>query len=74
MNREQWTKKLSRMIADFEAGKTPAPVRDLYVFGSYARGAVECRDLDLVVVYEKPPAELMKELQKKADATAPRSF
>jgi predicted nucleotidyltransferase len=70
MNREQWTKKLARIIADIEAGRTPAAVREVYVFGSYARGAVECKDLDLVVVHEEPPVDLMDELRKKAKAAA----
>jgi predicted nucleotidyltransferase len=73
MNREQWTKKLARIVADIESGKTPAPVRELYVFGTYARGALECKDLDLVVVHEEPPTELMEDLKKKAEATA-RSY
>jgi predicted nucleotidyltransferase len=73
MNRETWTKKLARIIADIEAGKTPAPVRELYIFGSYARGTLECRDLDLVVVHEEPSTKLMDELKKKAEATA-RTF
>lgn len=70
MNREQWTKKLVRIVADIEAGKTPAPVHALYVFGSYARGAVECNDIDLVVIHDEAPAKLMNQLDKRAKAAA----
>jgi predicted nucleotidyltransferase len=73
MKREQWTKKLERIVADIEAHKTPAPVRELYVFGSYARGAPECKDLDLVVIHEPPSKKTMDALKKKSDAKA-RSF
>ena len=73
MYREQWTKKLIRMITDVESLRTPAQVRELYVFGSYARGAQECKDLDLVIVHEEPPVKLMEKLKKKAKAKG-RSF
>jgi predicted nucleotidyltransferase len=68
MQREFWTNKLARIVADIEAGKTPSPVRELYVFGSYAHGALECRDLDLVVIHDPPTADLVKELMRKAKA------
>jgi predicted nucleotidyltransferase len=70
MHRDEWTKKLARIVSDIEAGKIPVPVQKLYVFGSYARGALEPKDLDLIVIHEKPSSDLMEELQKKADATA----
>jgi predicted nucleotidyltransferase len=70
MNREQWTKKLVRIVTDIEAGRTPAAVRELYVFGSYAHGAVECKDLDLVVIHDEPPAELIEKL-KSFPSTSP---
>lgn len=73
MNRDLWTKKLTRIIAAIEAGEMPATVRELYIFGSYARGAIECKDLDLVVVHDEPPTKLMEELKKKAKAKA-RTF
>ena len=73
MKREFWTKKVARIVADIEAGKTPSPVRELYVFGSYAHGAPECRDLDLVVVHDPPAAKLVEELTRKAKAS-PRNM
>lgn len=73
MLRDNWTKKLGRIVGDIEAGKTPAPVTELYVFGSYARGALEPNDLDLVVIHEAPTAAILEPFQKKADSQA-RSY
>ena len=73
MNRHQSTKILVRMIETIEAEQTPAEVRELYVFGSYARGAMEPDDVDIVVIHGEPPPELMKALQAKVDENA-RTF
>jgi predicted nucleotidyltransferase len=76
MNRGDLTKKLQRMIGSIEAGKTPALVKELFVFGSYARGALQPNDLDLVVIHDPPSAKLMEELKQQANAKAktPRDF
>ena len=55
MHREQLTAKLVRMIETIHAQRLPARVREFYVFGSYARGALEPGDLDVVVVHDRPP-------------------
>ena len=55
MKREKFTEKLVRMIETIEANALPAKVKKLYVFGSYARGALEPGDLDLIVIYQWPP-------------------
>lgn len=73
MQRDLWTKKLTRIISDIEAGKPPVPVRELYVFGSYARGALQPNDLDIVVIHDEPSAMLLESFQKKADSHA-RSY
>lgn len=65
MDRASATAKLERMIGAIEAGATPAAVQELYVFGSYARGAMAPNDLDIVVIHGQPPKKLMAELEKK---------
>lgn len=55
MKREKYTEKLVRMIEAIVAGNLPAKVKELYVFGSYARGIWEPGDLDVIVIYEWPP-------------------
>ena len=57
MDRAKATQQLERIVAAAEAGDFPVQVTALYVFGSFARGALKPGDLDLVVVYEPPPAE-----------------
>jgi predicted nucleotidyltransferase len=54
MRREQATARLVRMVQAVRSGCLPARVRELYVFGSYARGAPEPGDLDVVVVHDRP--------------------
>jgi predicted nucleotidyltransferase len=54
MNRERWIAKLEGIVARVEAGQSPARVRAIYVFGSFARGAPEPSDLDLIVVHDPP--------------------
>jgi predicted nucleotidyltransferase len=54
LKRDDYTKKLVKLIEKIESGKLPAKVTHLYVFGSYARGALQPHDLDLVVAYEDP--------------------
>jgi hypothetical protein len=55
MKREEFTKKLVRMIETVQTGTLPAHVRELYVFGSYSRGALEPGDLDIVIIHDRPP-------------------
>jgi len=57
MRRETLTKKLQRILRAIESGNTPTPVRKLWVFGSYARGALDCGDLDLAIVVDQPSQE-----------------
>ncbi len=52
MQREAATKKLARMLEAIESGQVPVNVREFYVFGSYARGALEPHDLDLLLFYD----------------------
>jgi predicted nucleotidyltransferase len=66
MKREDCTKKLIRTIERIEAGVLPATIKELYVFGSYARGAIEPGDLDIVVVYEDPGPDYWKKERTKA--------
>lgn len=61
MRREALTKKLHRIINTIESGDTPIPVRKLWVFGSYARGALDCGDLDLAIVVDHPSKEWLND-------------
>jgi len=54
MKRKLLTKKLERIMKVIESGETPRPVKKLWVFGSYARGALECGDLDLAIEIDRP--------------------
>lgn len=54
MDRDKATDKLVRMVQAVAADALPAPVKEFYVFGSYARGALNPNDVDVVVIYENP--------------------
>jgi len=54
MDRDKATAKLTRMAQAIAGGALPAPVKAFYVFGSYARGALNPHDLDVVLIYENP--------------------
>lgn len=67
MKHEEHTKRLRHVLHALCTYKFRATPLELYVFGSYARGAPEPGDLDLFLVYEPPPtfeAEC-EEYQKK---------
>ena len=68
MDRKKATEKLIRMAQTIASGALPAQVKAFYVFGSYARGALNPNDLDVVVVYETPEesywVSLIAELHK----------
>ncbi len=57
MKRAQATEKLCRIIHTLETVPMPVSVTELYVFGSYARGAMNCGDLDIVLVTVEPTEE-----------------
>jgi hypothetical protein len=57
MKRVQATEKLCRIIHTVETAPMPIAVKELYVFGSYARGAMNCGDLDIVLVTVEPTEE-----------------
>lgn len=54
MKREACTKKLKGILESLCTKTFMAVPRELYVFGSYARGAEEPGDLDLLLVYDLP--------------------
>jgi predicted nucleotidyltransferase len=62
MDRDKATEKLVRMVQVIADGALPAPVKAFYVFGSYARGAPNPNDLDVVVVYENPGRDYWQSL------------
>lgn len=62
MTREYWMRKLKDIVARLEAAATPSIVREIYVFGSFARGALDPKDLDLIVVHEPPTVETLAPL------------
>lgn len=50
MKRERATRLLADMITRLEGGAWPLGlVEEVYVFGSYARGALEPNDVDVVI-------------------------
>ncbi|MBC7856978.1 MAG: nucleotidyltransferase domain-containing protein [Pirellulaceae bacterium] len=57
MKREQFTAKLVRILKTLDSASFPARVREVYVFGSYSRGALEPGDLDLLVVHDRASPE-----------------
>ena len=57
MKRDVVTKKIHRIIRKVESERMPVHVREIYVFGSCARGIPECGELDLLVVTDRPKKE-----------------
>jgi predicted nucleotidyltransferase len=55
MKHEEHTKRLRQMLTALCTTSFRAIPLELYVFGSYARGALNPGDLDLFLVYEPPP-------------------
>jgi predicted nucleotidyltransferase len=64
MTRDRWVEKLEAIVARFEAGEAPARIREVHVFGSFARGAMESNDLDLIVVHDPPNGKVLEPLLK----------
>ena len=62
MRRERWIEKLETIVSRVEAGQAPARIREIHVFGSFARGALEPNDLDLIVIHDKPSEEILAPL------------
>jgi predicted nucleotidyltransferase len=67
MKREQFTAKLVRIIETIRAGATPAPVRAVYIFGSYSRGALQPGDLDIIVVHAPPTRKHLESLAQRLE-------
>lgn len=65
MDREQATEKLIGLVKVAESGKTLVPIKEIYVFGSYARGALNPNDIDVVVIYEEPGQEWWKQYKNQ---------
>jgi predicted nucleotidyltransferase len=68
MDRESATRLIERIVHAIEAEQFPARVRELHVFGSYARGAFDPGDLDLILIHDPAPELLIRleaELSKK---------
>ncbi len=57
MKRAQATEKLCRIIQTIETVPMPVSVEEVYVFGSYTRGATDCGDLDVILVTAAPSDE-----------------
>ena len=52
------------MCETIDSGSLPVRVKEFYVFGSYARGALEPHDLDVIVIYENPGREFWDALDR----------
>ena len=68
MTRERWIGKLATIISRIEAGQAPARIREIHVFGSFARGALEPNDLDLIVIHDQPSEEVMAPLLRAVES------
>lgn len=66
MKRDRATKILERVLATIETGKVPVPILEVWVFGSYARGAPEPGDIDLIIVHEPISESLKTALEAEA--------
>lgn len=66
MDRNIATSKIERIIHAIESDKFPVRVRELHVFGSYARGALDPGDLDLIVIHDSPQ-ELLEKIKCEFD-------
>ncbi len=62
MDRENATRQIERIVHAIEGEKFPTKVRELHVFGSYARGALNPGDLDLILIHDPAP-ELLEKLK-----------
>jgi predicted nucleotidyltransferase len=71
MHRDKFTAKLVRIIASIESGNLPMDVRELYVFGSYSRGAIEPGDLDLIIVHGPGRQEIDKRVDEALQKSHP---
>jgi hypothetical protein len=60
MQRDKLTEKLIRILRQIDSGSVPAEILEVFVFGSYAQGATDPHDLDLVVAYKYPGPEFYK--------------
>lgn len=65
MNRERATRQIERIVAAIEADEFPALVKECHVFGSYARGALQPGDLDLILIHDPAPPELLEGLTEE---------
>lgn len=58
MTRDRCMEKLEAIIQRVESGASPVQIREVYVFGSFSRGAMEPNDLDLLVIHDEPGSDL----------------
>jgi hypothetical protein len=65
VDREKLTESLARMLQTVDAGELPAKVREVYDFGSYARGAICPGDLDLLVIHDDPGKDYWSRLKEQ---------
>jgi len=66
VKREQCQSLLERIASDVCAKNLPIEVHAVYVFGSFARGALESNDLDVVIVHAPYQNEEQEKEQKEA--------
>ena len=71
MHRDKFTAKLVRIVESIESDTIPMDVREVYVFGSYSRGAIEPGDLDLIVVHGPGWQEVDRQVDKALKKSHP---
>ncbi len=59
MKRSDATRRLQRIVRKLDGdGALPLSAKEIWVFGSYSRGASHPNDLDLIVIYEQRPQDV----------------
>lgn len=66
MKRERATKILTRILQTVDSLSGESPIREVFVFGSYAEGALNPGDIDLVIVHDPVTDELRERLEHEA--------
>lgn len=66
MLRDRATKTLERVLSTIESGAVPVAIHEVWVFGSYARGAPAPGDVDVILIHEPMSESLRATLEVEA--------
>lgn len=65
MDRDRISRQIERIVHAIEQEQLPVRIKELHVFGSYARGALNPGDLDLIVIHEAPGSDFLLRLKEE---------